>query len=140
MVYNSGVMSAPTIRIDPASQEAVYVQIAARIRAAIATGRLEAGVSLPPIRAIASDLGVNLNTVARAYRLLESEGFVAIRGRAGVVVAAPAGRAGTDTRDRLVERLGEVLARMRQAGISPKDLEKIVARELASLRDAGPDR
>lgn len=127
-------MAAVTLELDRDAAEAVYVQIASAVRAAIATGRLTPGAALPSIRTIASDLGVNLNTVARAYRLLESEGFVEIRGRSGAVVASPAARAPAGTRERLTERLGEVLAHMRQSGISPKEIDKIVARELTALR------
>jgi DNA-binding transcriptional regulator YhcF (GntR family) len=128
-------MAAVTFDLDRDAAEAVYAQIASAIRAAIATGRLPAGAALPAVRTIASDLGVNLNTVARAYRVLENEGFVEIRGRSGAVVAAPAARAPADTRERLRERLGEILAHMRQAGIPPKEIEKLVARELAVLRE-----
>lgn len=128
-------MSPVTVDLDHESGESVYAQIASAIRGAIATGRLRVGAALPSVRVIASDLGVNLNTVARAYRLLESEGFVEIRGRSGVRVASPAARAAAGTRERLRERLGEVLAHMRQSGIPAKEIGKIVEREIAALDD-----
>lgn len=128
-------MAPLTVDLDPDSGEAVYAQIASAIRGAIATGRLRAGAALPTVRSVASDLGVNLNTVARAYRRLENEGFVEILGRAGVRVASPAARAPSGTRERLRERLGEVLAHMRQSGISAKEIGKIVEREIAALDD-----
>lgn len=77
------------ITIDTASAEPLYQQIRNQIIAGIATGELEPGTSLPSVRALASDLGINLHTVNRAYAMLRDEGFVRMRGRAGAVIAHP---------------------------------------------------
>lgn len=69
--------------IDGSSPEPLYVQIRDQIVAGIATGALEPGQSLPSVRALASDLGINLHTVNKAYAVLRDEGYVAMRGRAG---------------------------------------------------------
>ena len=119
-----------SIIIDRASEHAVYEQIARQIRMLIAAGELEVGAILPPVRILASDLGVNLNTVARAYRMLEDEGFVRIRNREGTKVLAPAGRVQADERRQLNAELGSLLWRMRQAGFSGEELRQIVEREL----------
>ena len=63
-----------------------YEQIRAQIVDLVASGRLRAGAKLPTVRALAEQLGVATNTVARAYRELEHAGVVATRGRAGTVV------------------------------------------------------
>jgi len=126
----------PLIVIDLSVDEPVYAQIARQIRAQIAAGSLAAGALLPPVRTIASDLGVNLNTVARAYRMLEAEGFVAIEEREGVRVLAPARRADRSALDTLGEELTVLLARMRQAGLSPADIRKRVERELGQIGKA----
>jgi GntR family transcriptional regulator len=118
------------IVVDWSGAEPVYAQIARQIRAAIASGALAAGALLPPVRTIASDLGVNLNTVARAYRLLEAEGFVAIEKREGVRVQAPARRADRAASEALWEELAVLLARMRQAGVSAAGIRRRVEREL----------
>ena len=57
------------------------------VRDAIVSGRLRPGDSLPPIRELAAELGVNRNTVAAAYRQLVSVGAADTRGRGGTVVA-----------------------------------------------------
>lgn len=101
------------------------------------SGELLAGSVLPSVRSIASDLGVNLNTVARAYRMLEEERFVEIRDRAGVTVAPPARKTEGVVIERLIEDLGSVLARMRQAGVSNSELRRRVEHELASLEARG---
>ena len=127
-VYSSRVTSL--IVIDWSVDEPVYAQIARQIRAQIASGELIPGTLLPPVRTIASDLGVNLNTVARAYRLLEAEGFVGIEHREGVRVLAPARRADRGAIDELGEELSVLIARMRQAGLSPAEIRRRVEREL----------
>ena len=122
-----------TIRVRWRDEEAVYSQIARQIRESIASGDLPPGELLPPVRSIASDLGVNLNTVARAYRVLEEEGFLTIRNRSGAEVNAPASVAPGDSEKQLRASLRELLIRMRQAGLSADDLQRIVMREVVSL-------
>jgi len=113
--------------------EPIYEQIARQIRNWIATGVLPTGAALPPVRTLASDLGVNLNTVARAYRLLEVDGFVRIRDRSGAEVAPPAKGIDAGAREQLSSELRELLARMRQAGWSAGDLRLFVERELLTF-------
>ncbi len=120
------------ILIDRTLEEPVYEQIARQIRESVAAGELSAGTSLPTVRILASDLGVNLNTVARAYRLLEEEGFVRIRDRSGAEVAAPARKPAGD-RARLCQELRTVLAMLYQAGLSTEELRGLAEREIASL-------
>lgn len=70
------------IRIDARAPEPLYQQVRDQIVAGIATGELEPGQALPSVRALASDLGINLHTVNKAYALLRDEGYVLMRGRA----------------------------------------------------------
>ena len=77
------------IRIDQMSEEPLYLQIRSQIIAAIATGELVPGTALPSVRALASDLGINLHTVNKAYAVLRDEGYVLMRGRSGAYIADP---------------------------------------------------
>jgi GntR family transcriptional regulator len=122
-----------TVRVDWDQGEPVYLQIARQIRSRIAGGDLRPGAPLPSMRTLASDLGVNLNTVARAYRVLEEEGFLRIRDRAGAEVAPPPKNADSDTRERLREELSALLARLKQAGVSSEELRRLAEREIAGL-------
>ena len=74
--------------IDHASDVPLGEQVRRAVRRAIAEGRIRKGDSLPPVRKVAARTGVNLNTVARAYRQLEQEGLVeTVRGRGTEVKA-----------------------------------------------------
>ena len=65
------------LRIDQGSQEPLYLQIRNQLVGAIARGELLPGDRLPGVRALASDLGINLHTVNKAYAVLRDEAFVA---------------------------------------------------------------
>jgi GntR family transcriptional regulator len=108
---------ALTVTIDRDRKDPVYEQVADQVRQFVASGTLRPGTALPSVRQLAGDLGVNLNTIARAYRLLESEGFLVIRDRSGVTIAAPADEVESSTRARLLDELRSTLARLRQAGM-----------------------
>jgi len=135
-----GIQFFPEVRamnivVDRASGEPVYEQIARQIRLRIAVGELPPGTQLPSVRTLASDLGLNLNTVARAYRVLEENGFVRIRSRSGAEVEPPHGRASDDVRRRLRSELKQLLAEMRQAGIGPNSARAMVEELLAEHRE-----
>ncbi len=85
------------ITIDPGSKEPLYQQIRSQIIEAIANGELVEGDSLPSVRSLGDDLGINLHTVNKAYAVLRDEGYLTMRGRAGAVVA-PRGSASVERR------------------------------------------
>ena len=70
--------------------EPLYMQIRSQIIAGIARGDLTAGDALPSVRRLASDLGINLHTVNKAYAVLRDEGYIVVRGRAGAFIAGAA--------------------------------------------------
>ena len=70
------------------SATAPFEQIRVQVRDAVASGALAAGAKLPTVRRLADDLGLAVNTVARAYRELETDGIIETRGRNGSFVRA----------------------------------------------------
>lgn len=76
------------LTIDLASEVPIYMQIRNAIVTGIADGTLRDNDSLPSVRLLGAELGVNLHTVNKAYRLLQSEGFIEILRNHGTVVHA----------------------------------------------------
>ncbi|CAL9573463.1 HTH-type transcriptional repressor YtrA [Streptomyces sp. enrichment culture] len=81
-------MGGVKIAIDAASATAPFEQLRAQIAAQARAGTLPAGYRLPTVRGLAEQLGLAANTVAKAYRALESDGVIETRGRNGTFVAA----------------------------------------------------
>lgn len=76
------------LTIDLASEVPIYMQIRNAIVTGIASGTLQDGDLLPSVRSLGAEIGVNLHTVNKAYRLLQSEGFIEILRNHGTVVRA----------------------------------------------------
>jgi DNA-binding transcriptional regulator YhcF (GntR family) len=72
--------------LDPGSDEAPYEQLRRQIAAQVSTGLLPPGQKLPTVRALAAELGLAINTVARSYRELEADGVITTEGRRGTYV------------------------------------------------------
>lgn len=77
------------IRVIPGSSAAIYRQIADQIRRGIAAGELSIGDSVPSVRALAKELVVNPNTVAKAYAELIRDGVLESQAGRGAFVAPP---------------------------------------------------
>jgi GntR family transcriptional regulator len=110
----------------------IYQQIADGIKSLIAGGSLREGMTLPSVRQVAGDLGVNLNTVAVAYRQLQDEGFVTVRHGAGAVIAPRAPR--SIDKAELLKPLQTVLTQLILSGLTSREIEEAVRRELAHLQ------
>lgn len=78
-----------TVTLDILAATPPYEQVRAQIAGHIRTGTIRTGEKLPVVRVLAADLGVATNTIARAYRELESGGLVTTRRRVGTIVQAP---------------------------------------------------
>ena len=77
---------AMQIKIDFRSGEPIYVQIMEQIRQMVATGELQQGDQLPTVRQMATELRVNFNTVARAYRMLDEAGLISTQQGRGTYI------------------------------------------------------
>ena len=75
------------VQVDPQAARPLFDQLRTQVIAGVRSGRLAAGVRLPTVRELARELGLAVNTVARAYRELEAAGIVETRGRFGTFVA-----------------------------------------------------
>lgn len=78
------------IILDFRSDIPIYTQVIEQVRQQVASGKLKAGDQLPTVRALASDLRVNFNTIARAYRLLDEAGIISTQqGRGTYILEEP---------------------------------------------------
>lgn len=117
---------------------AIYLQIVNQIKYLVAAGRLKPGEELPPIRVLAKKLLINPNTVARAYRELETAGIVEKRRTAGTYVSeqgCPLAR-----RERvkiLTERIDLMLAEARQMNVEFDDVVKLIGQRNAVMQTSG---
>lgn len=75
------------IELDMNSSTPIYVQIRNQIVMGIGRGELKLGESLPTVRQLAQDIGVNTMTVNKAYQILKTEGYIKIDRRHGAIVS-----------------------------------------------------
>lgn len=123
------------ITVDEQDARPVYRQVADEIKTLIARGELREGAQLPPVRQLAGDLGVNLNTIAAAYRELQVEGLLEIRHGAGAHVASRT--ANQRTADELRRPLRAALTSLVLAGLPRAEIMSIVGEELRGLLRKG---
>ena len=74
------------IKINTKSETPIYLQLRNEVVKGIGKGEFEIGESLPTVRQMAMELGVNTMTVSKAYQLLKTEGFIETDRRKGTVV------------------------------------------------------
>ncbi len=75
------------ISIDFNSDEAIYMQLCDQIIRAIAIQELREGESLPSVRQMADEIGINMHTVNKAYAILRKDGFLKLDRRSGAMIA-----------------------------------------------------
>lgn len=118
------------LTIDTNDARPLYQQVADGIKEQIARGKLEEGAVLPPVRQLAGDLGVNLNTIAAAYRELQKDGLIVTKHGSGSVVVS---RTATErSQDDLLRPLRAALTELVLAGLSPTKIMGLVTRELGA--------
>ncbi len=112
----------------------LYQQVADGIKDLIARGDLAEGSPLPPVRQLAADLGVNLNTIATAYREMQKDGLITVRHGAGSVVAAR--QTTPRPQAELVTPLRTALTRFVLAGWTRERILALVEQELTATKEA----
>lgn len=109
------------IRVDPASDVPLFVQVATSVRVDAAAGRVRAGDRLPAARVVADSLGINVHTVLRAYQELRDEGLIDLRRGKGAVVTELAASLSA-----LRDDIRDLVTRSRALGISPDLLAALI--------------
>jgi DNA-binding transcriptional regulator YhcF (GntR family) len=118
------------LRIQLNSSVPIYQQLVEEVKRMIADNELRAGDALPTIRALATQLDVAINTVARAYQELVTLGLAESRGSGGTVIKARAN--GSDPNERVFR---DSIRRLLQRGMNRKEIEEVFEKELAIFFD-----
>lgn len=119
------------ITIDERDKRPLYQQVADEIKGLIAAGELAEGSSLPPVRQVAADLGVNLNTIASAYRRLQKEGFIKIKHGSGAIVTTR--MTGQKADDQVQTQLRGALTDLVLVGMTGAEIRSLVNELLDGL-------
>src|SRR5688572_3129883 len=121
-------LDGSTIRIDPASTTPPFEQVRAHIAGLIATGDLPSGTKLPTVRRLAADVGLAVNTAARVYKELESDGLIATYGRRGTFVSSEVAGSSADSEvaARARSAAGQYAAVARQLGLTRAEALRLV--------------
>ena len=112
------------IKIDFESEEAIYIQLRNQIIMGIATDRIHEGDSLPSVRQLAENIGINMHTVNKAYTVLRQEGYIKLDRRRGAVIALDIDK--IRSIERLREELSVLLARSVCKNISREEVHDLV--------------
>ncbi len=124
------------LRVDPNLPLPVYEQLRSQVARLAASGQAVAGTRLPTIRQLASDLGLSKGTVERAYVLLEADGVVESRGRAGTFLRQRPNRDGgaSPDLDDLRQAADALAVAARQLGVTDAAAVAAVSAALDRLR------
>ena len=112
------------IKIDFQSEEALYMQLRNQIILGIATSVIQEGDSLPSVRQLAGDIGINMHTVNKAYSLLRQEGFLTIDRRKGAVIALDVDK--MEAINEIKKNLRVILAKAHCKNISADEVHELV--------------
>ena len=116
------------LEIQKGSAVPIYAQLRDQIRLSVHRGALEVGDMMPTVRALAVELGINSNTVARVYRDLQSEGLLRLERGVGTFVTQPPRKAAVDEKDfRAVSRKArDLVVLCKRAGLRASEATQLI--------------
>jgi GntR family transcriptional regulator len=124
---------ATIFTVDPRSGVPLYLQLIEQVKRAVLLGALGPGEQLPTVKALALELTINPNTVARVYRELERDGVIETSPGRGSFIRAGGGSAATDRQmadDVSQQTFIDAIREARSLGLGRRDVEAIVSRLL----------
>ena len=112
------------VEIDFNSEKALYIQLINQIIIGIATDQIREGDTLPSVRQLADNIGINMHTVNKAYSVLKQEGFLRVDRRRGAVIALDTDKMRTISEMR--RDLSVILARGVCKNVSREEVHNLV--------------
>ena len=130
---------ASRIRLDLRSGTPIYIQIMEQIKQLVLSGALRPGDQLPTVRALALELRINFNTVARAYRLLDESGVISTQhGRGTYILEMPPPKAQEQLRRESLDGLARrYLAQALRLGASPEEILRTLKQQVELWQATG---
>lgn len=127
-----------TLNLDIRSGLPIYTQIVNQIQSQLVNGILKPGDQLPTVRALAQELRVNFNTVARAYRILDEEHIISTQqGRGTYITEIPPPEIGEKLRyESLAALTQRFIAEAFRLGFSEREVSQMVRDSLKSMKEA----
>lgn len=127
------------IVVDLTSKIPIYVQIIDQVKHMIATGELGPEDQLPTVRQLATDLRVNFNTIARAYRILDDEGLISTQhGRGTYILPLASEKNGELLRRQDIEWLTRhYLNEAASLGYTADEVDQILSKHIGLWREFG---
>ena len=116
------------VHLDYRDARPIYLQIVDGFCAQISAGVLQSGEKLPSVRELATELSINPNTIQRAYRQLEAEGWIStVPGKGCFVTASPDTQ--RQEQDRVLQQLDTLVAELTAMGLSRETLAARIRKE-----------
>ena len=127
------------LELDFRSGVPIYLQVVERIRERIAAGKLKPGDQLPTVRALAQDLRVNFNTIARSYRILDEAGVISTQqGRGTYILEMPPPGVSAGIRRKALQALtNRYLADSDRLGALPEEVVRLVEEQATRWKQTG---
>ncbi|MGE6517487.1 GntR family transcriptional regulator [Lysinibacillus sphaericus] len=123
------------IQIEPQSDVPIYEQVTRQIIEGIARGDMKPGDTLPSVRNLASDLGVNMHTVNKSYHELEAKGILTIRAKSGAIIRSAEERTVTPEQLQQIEKnLKPLVAEGMVLGATVDQIEFMIKKVFADLQ------
>jgi len=126
------------LQIDFRSGLPIYTQIVNQVQSQIVSGNLKPGDQLPTVRALAEELRVNFNTVARAYRLLDEERIISTQqGRGTYITEIPPPKVSEKLRKEMLDALAErYISEAMRLEFSKSEIKQMVSDQLKSWNES----
>ncbi len=112
------------INIDYGKREPIYEQIVREVEKLITLGILKPGTQIPSVRSLAVDLGINPNTVKKAYDILEEEGLIISKSTKGTFIGDNIDQAKKLKMDELIEKINKIIKELESYGLTKEEIIK----------------
>lgn len=112
------------INIDYTKREPIYEQIVREIEKLITLGALTPGSQIPSVRSLAYDLGINPNTVKKAYDILEENGLIISKSTKGTFISDNTSKAKELKIEELINKINEITKELETYGIKKEEIIK----------------